>query len=171
MRGLTLRLLSAAAVLSLVLSWIADLISSRAHGPLLVLPLSSGAGLLLLAGVLLVLGLRVRRLRDGDRGSTLDRSWGPLTAALAQAVALLGAASLGWHALLSLGQLMLVPLRTDQGPLWLCLFQSAVGAVLVVIGWIVERFCRIPPEDPEADAVAERGPGPAQEGGLARWRD
>lgn len=171
MSGLTLRLLAAVAALSLVVSWIADLLSSRANGPLLVLPLPSGAGLLLLAGVLFVLGLRVRRLRDGDRGATLDRSWGPLTAALAQAVAILGALSLGWHALLSLDQLMLVPLRSDHGPLWLCLFQAAVGVVLAVIGWIVERFCRIPPEDPEAESAAERGPGPAREGGLARCRD
>ncbi|MCY1685093.1 DUF3180 domain-containing protein [Kocuria sp. SL71] len=87
---------------------------------------------------------------------------------------MLGALCLGWHAMLAVDQAALISLRTDQGPSWRCLFQAGVGVALAVVGWIVERFCRIPPEDPdaEADGAAERGRGrTAEEGGLARWRD
>lgn len=171
MKGLTIRVLAIVAALSFVAAWAADLLSDRLNGPLLALPLLSGIGLIVFAGVLLIMGLRVRRLRDGDREMTMDRSWGTITAALAQAAAILGALTLGWHAMLSVDQATLVTLRSDQGPLWLCLFQAGAGAVLIAIGWLVEWFCRIPPDDPEAEEAGETRPGPAHEGGLARGRD
>ena len=173
-KGLTLKLLAVIAAIAFMAGWIGQLLSVRLQGPLLALPVASGAALLVFAALLLVAGLRVRRLRDGDREIRMDRTWGTVIAALAQAVAVLGALCLGWHAMLAVDQAALISLRTDQGPLWRCLFQVVVGAVLAIIGWIVERFCRIPPEDPEADADAEprRGRGrTAEEGGLARWRD
>ncbi|WP_144794808.1 DUF3180 domain-containing protein [Kocuria palustris] len=168
MRGLTVRVLATVAALAFVAAWAADLLSGRLGGPLLALPVLSGVGLLVFAGVLLIMGLRVRRLRDGDRELSMDRSWGTITAALAQAAAILGGLTLGWHAMLVVDQAVLVPLRSDQGPLWGCLFQVGVGAVLIVIGWIVERFCRIPPDDPEAEEAGQTRPGTAPEGGLAR---
>ncbi|MER6928235.1 DUF3180 domain-containing protein [Kocuria palustris] len=173
-KGLTVRLLAVLAAVAFMSGWIAQLVSESLHGPLLALPVASGIALLVFAAILLVAGLRVRRLRDGDREIRMDRTWGTVIAALAQAVAVLGALCLGWHAMLAVDQAALISLRTDQGPLWRCLFQVGVGVALAVVGWIVERFCRIPPEDPdaEADGAAERGRGrTAEEGGLARWRD
>ncbi|MCT1602758.1 DUF3180 domain-containing protein [Kocuria sp. p3-SID1433] len=173
-KGLTVRLLAVLAAAAFMAGWIAQMISGAVHGPLLALPVASGIALLVFAAILLIAGLRVRRLRDGDREVRMDRTWGTVVAALAQAVAVLGALCLGWHAMLAVDQAALISLRTEQGPLWRCLFQVGVGAALAVIGWTVERFCRIPPEDPEAEAdgATERGPGrTAEEGGLARGRD
>lgn len=172
-KGLSMRLLAVVGAAAFMASWIADLISERVGGPLLALPLATGIALLAFAVVLLVLGLRVRRMRDGDAGVAMDRTWGVMTAALAQSAALLGALALGWHAFLSLDQAMLLAVRSQNTPLWVCLAQVGVGAVLVVVGWIVERFCRLPPEDPEAeDARRETGSGGAvEEGGMARNRD
>ena len=90
-KGLTVRLLAVLAAVAFMSGWIAQLVSESLHGPLLALPVASGIALLVFAAILLVAGLRVRRLRDGDREIRMDRTWGTVIAALAQAVAVLGA--------------------------------------------------------------------------------
>ncbi|NHU85624.1 DUF3180 domain-containing protein [Kocuria sp. JC486] len=177
MKYLTLRLLILVAALSFTAGWAADLLAGRLGGPLLSLPWAAGIALLVESLVLLVVGFQVRKIRDGDREITLDRTWGAVTAALAQANAVAGAMIAGWHGLLVIDQLTLVGVRSDQGPLWQVAGITAIGVLLTVIGWVVENFCRLPPDDPEedngsgreADGKSTRSrPRPAQEGGMAR---
>ncbi len=40
-------------------------------------------------------------------------------------------------------------LRGGEGILWNALLMGGGGVVMVVVGLVVERFCRIPPEDLE----------------------
>ena len=47
------------------------------------------------------------------------------------------------------------------------------GLALAVVGWVVEGFCRLPPDDPDAEESAEYRRGrekelPEGEGGYAR---
>lgn len=109
-----------------------------------------------LAGVLLVHGWPVKKLRDG----TTERFVSPLRAArtlvLAQAGALTGAALTGWYAA---GVLVLLPdadIESVRTQIWV-LFAHAVGSVgLAVAGMVVQSWCRLLPRDendeqPQAD--------------------
>lgn len=175
-KPLSLRLLVLIAAFSVTASWAADMLSGRLGGPLLSLPWAAGIALLIQVAVLFVVGLQVRKIRDGNREIRLDRTWGAVTAALAQANAIAGAILAGWHGLLIVDQAMLLPVRSHHGPLWLVTGMTVIGMVLLVVGWIVEGFCRLPPEDPGEESGAaggsgQQGPGkqrPAQEGGMAR---
>ncbi|WP_181954246.1 DUF3180 domain-containing protein [Kocuria coralli] len=173
MKYLSLRLLLLLAALSFTASWAAGMLSARLGGPLLSLPWAAGIALLVEAAVLLIVGLKIRKIRDGDREVRLDRTWGAVTASLAQANAVVGAMLAGWHGLLVVSQLTLLSVRSHHGPLWLAIGMTVIGVVLCVIGWIVEGFCRLPPEDDdEAGGSSGRTrPRPAQEGGMARTRD
>ena len=82
-KGLTVRLLAVLAAVAFMGGWIAQLVSESLHGPLLALPVASGIALLVFAAILLIAGLRVRKLRDGDREIRMDRTWGTVIAALA----------------------------------------------------------------------------------------
>ncbi|MDO5617927.1 DUF3180 domain-containing protein [Kocuria sp.] len=171
-RPLTIRLLVMLAALAFSGSWAADLLSGRLGGPLLTLPWAAGIALLIQAAVLVLLGLQVRKMRDGDSTVRMDRTWGAVTAALAQANAVVGALMAGWHGLLVIDQATLVTVRSNQAPLWLVIGMTAVGMVLCVVGRVVEGFCRLPPDDPEqpeGHQEPQRG-YPAQEGGMARTR-
>ena len=80
----------------------------------------------------------------------LDPILAAWTLVLAQACAYAGTVLLGWHAGIFLDQLRLWSLRSDQGITWLALAMAGGGLVMIVVGLLVERFCRIPPEDGEA---------------------
>lgn len=171
MKYLSLRLLILIAALSLTASWAADMLSTRLGGPLLSLPWAAGIALLVEAAALLIVGLQIRKMRDGDREVRMDRTWGAVTASLAQANAVVGAMLVGWHGLLIIDQATLLPVRSNHAPLWLAIGMTVIGIVLCVVGWIVENFCRLPPEDDESNgAPGHTRPRPAQEGGMARTR-
>ncbi|WP_449374116.1 DUF3180 domain-containing protein [Arthrobacter psychrolactophilus] len=124
-------------------------LTSRASLALPVLPLNSLVTMGLIAVVCLILGLKVRRWRDGKR----DKVLGPLLAArtlvLAQACAYAGAMLFGWHGGILLDQLTTIALREDLGVIWQIIALLTGGAVMVVVGIVVERFCKLPPEDNE----------------------
>jgi hypothetical protein len=153
--------------------WSANRLSTGAGGPLLILPWASLAAVAAVAVGLLVLGLRVKRYQDGLHPERFDPLVAARTAAGAQAVAWAGAMLTGWHGAIAVEQLALVSVRSDQGPLWASLGHAAAGVVLVVVGWVVESFCKLPPDDPDAEEGAEYRRGrekelPEGEGGYAR---
>ncbi|NQD90984.1 DUF3180 family protein, partial [Paenarthrobacter sp. CM16] len=67
-----------------------------------------------------------------------------------------GTLLLGWHAGISMDLLRIGSLRGGEGILWNALLMGGGGVVMVVVGLVVERFCRIPPEDLEGGTA---GPG------------
>ncbi|MGQ1798328.1 DUF3180 domain-containing protein [Kocuria oceani] len=173
MHVLTVPALLLCAAAAGALGWTANRLSTGAGGPLLILPWVSLAAVAAAAVALLVLGLRVKHYQEGAHPERFDPLVAARTAAGAQAAAWAGAVLTGWHAAIAVDQLALLSVRSEQGPLWACLAHAAGGLVLAVVGWIVEAFCKLPPDDPEAEGDAEYGRGrqkelPEGEGGYAR---
>ncbi|GAA1141942.1 hypothetical protein GCM10009672_10560 [Nesterenkonia lutea] len=146
-----------------------------------VLPRTSLITLLGIAAILLTLGLLVWRdqrqiAAAAEKGHRTSRRLHPLQAvrvvAAGQAGAYAGALIAGWHA----GILMdLVPAASLTAPtVNSSLLMITGGVIWVIIGFIVELLCRIPPdENPPGDDEAKRGQprrstGPIPEEGYAR---
>lgn len=139
--------LTGVAVAVAVLGLLATELSSRASLALPVLPLSSLATMGLIAVVCIVLGLKVRRWRDGKRDKALDPLLAARTVVLAQACAYAGAVLLGWHGGILLHQLPTVALRAELGVIWQIATLMGGGLAMVAVGIAVERFCKVPPDD------------------------
>ncbi|WP_218220928.1 DUF3180 domain-containing protein [Nesterenkonia sp. Act20] len=149
-----------------------------------VLPRTSLITLLGIAAIILTLGLLVyrdqrqiaRAAEQGLRAPRAPRRLHPLQAvrvvAAGQAGAYAGALIAGWHA----GVLMdLMPSVSLTAPTVISsLLMITGGAIWVIIGFVVELLCRIPPDEnsPEGDRAKSRGPrrstGPIPEEGYAR---
>lgn len=125
-------------------------------------PMLMGLVPVALAVVLLVLGLRVRRLKEGKE-TTLTVLGALRVALFAKASSLVGAFLTGTYGLWAAYYLFApdAPLMREQS--WAC-GGGAVGClVLTIVGAIVERWCRVDPpedEDLEADKAAPSGVDP-----------
>ncbi len=129
--------------------WLVTELTSRASMPLPVLPLSSLITMGLIVVVCLILGFKVRHWRDGNRDKVLDPLMAARTVVLAQACAYAGTVLFGWHAGIMLDQLPTISMRVDLGVIWQIAALLAGGLVMVAVGVMVERFCKLPPEDTE----------------------
>lgn len=109
-------------------------------------PAVSGVGLLLLAAVILVQGRQVRRLVAGER-TRLTPIQAARVAALAKASALGGGAVAGYFAAQLLLTLDTLQAPGSRGQAWASGGALAACVVLVVVGLVVESWCRLPPED------------------------
>ncbi|MHA7304309.1 DUF3180 domain-containing protein [Arthrobacter sp. TMN-49] len=144
--------LVAMGIILAVIGFVATELTSRASLPLPVLPLSSLITMGLIAIVCLILGLKVRRWRDGNRDKVLDPLMAARTVVLAQACAYAGAMLFGWHTGILIDQLPTIALRVELAVIWQLVALMAGALVMVVVGVIVERFCKLPPEDNEPPA-------------------
>ncbi|WP_413249597.1 DUF3180 domain-containing protein [Sinomonas flava] len=165
--------LSIVVVLAGIVGLAVNAYAQRASMPTPVLPLSALASMGVIAVVTLVLGFRVLRWRTGHRKRMLDPIFAARTLVLGHACAYAGAVLLGWHAGVIADQIPILTSRSDNPIVLQALGMMAGGVVMVTIGFIVERFCRIPPEDgddaegtPGGD-IAGGGRAPDAEGGLA----
>ena len=146
----------------------ANSLANRASAPTPVLPLSALASMGVIAAVTLVLGIRVLRWRNGHRTRMLDPIFAARTLVLAHACAYAGAVLLGWHGGVIAEQVPLLTSRITTPVVQTAVLMIAGGVVMVAIGFIVERFCRIPPEDlDDEEGLSEGGRAPDAEGGLA----
>lgn len=183
MRYLTVLSLVVVALVAAVVGWSINQALTGQSQSMLILPWGSLLAEAAAAAVLVYFGLRLRAYRDPEgerrrrRRAPADRKpydpvWGVGTAAAAQAVAYYGALTAGWHAGIGVDQVMLLGARTTQEPLWLCVAQVVAGALLMVVGWVVENWCKLPPDDPDAEKDTPYGgrqdPYTAGEGGYAR---
>ena len=128
--------------------WIAQLYAAS-HS--LAAPVLHWASLITLGAVVLItllLGLRVLRYRQGKLKRRLDPIQAARTLVLAQSSAYAGALIAGWH----LGILIdLLPAAgVTSSAVLLSLVMIAAGVLMVSVGWVVEQFCKLPPEDPSA---------------------
>ncbi|WP_347109152.1 DUF3180 domain-containing protein [Paenarthrobacter sp. S56] len=135
------------AVVSALIGWVATTATNRYSMPTPVLPLSALATMGVIALLTLVMGIQVLRWRNGKKKTMLDPIMAARTLVLAQACAYAGTLLLGWHAGISLDLLRIGTLRSGEGILWNALLMGGGGVVMIVVGLVVERFCRIPPED------------------------
>lgn len=115
-------------------------------GTLLPVPGLLWAGLAVIAAVLLLLGLSVRRLTEG-RGTRMDVLRAARVAMFAKACSLCGAAFTGYFAaqLLVAWANINAPVMREHAVASAAAGLAAAG--LVVVGLIVEGWCRLPPED------------------------
>lgn len=146
-------LLLVIAVALAVLGWLAALISGRYSLNTPVLPLTGLLTMGVIVALTLILGIRVLRWRNGTKKKMLNPILAAWTLVLAQACAYTGTVLLGWHAGIFLDQLRLWSVRSGQALTWETLSMAGGGLVMVVVGLVVERFCRIPPEDGDADGT------------------
>jgi len=162
-----LRLLLIGVILA-VAGWSATVVTSRYSMATPVLPATALATIGVIVAITLILGIRVLRWRNSLKDSTkkktvLDPLLAARTLVLAQACAYAGTVLLGWHVGIFLDQLRIWSLRSDQGITWLALAMAGGGLVMIVVGLLVERFCRIPPEDGDTKGVDGK-PGRAVRG-------
>jgi hypothetical protein len=162
-----LRLLLIGVILA-VAGWSATVVTSRYSMATPVLPATALATMGVIVAITLILGIRVLRWRNSLKDRTkkktvLDPLLAARTLVLAQACAYAGTVLLGWHVGIFLDQLRIWSLRSDQGITWLALAMAGGGLVMIVVGLLVERFCRIPPEDGDTKGVDGK-PGRAVRG-------
>jgi len=142
-----------------------------------VLPRTSLITLLGIAAILLTLGLLVwrdqRRITAAaQKGERSPRSLHPLQAvrvvAAGQAGAYAGALIAGWHAGILID---LIPAAALSAPnVNSSLLMITGGVIWVIIGFVVELLCRVPPDENPKDQRREprRNTGPIPEEGYAR---
>ena len=145
-------LLLAICVVVAVAGWSATMISGRYSLATPVLPLTGLLTMGVIVALTLVLGIRVLRWRNGKKKKMLNPILAAWTLVLAQACAYTGAMLLGWHAGIFLDQLRFWSIRSGLDVTWLALGMAGGGLAMIMVGLVVERFCKIPPEDGETDA-------------------
>ena len=153
-----LRLMLIGIILA-VAGWAATVVTSRYSMATPVLPATALATMGVIVAITLILGIRVLRWRNSitnanaKKKTELDPLLAARTLVLAQACAYAGTVLLGWHVGIFLDQLRIWSLRSDQGITWLALAMAGGGLVMIVVGLLVERFCKIPPEDGDTKGV------------------
>lgn len=149
-----------------VAGWSATVVTTRYSLATPVLPVTALATMAVIVVITLILGIRVLRWRNSTkRKEALDPILAARTLVLAQACAYAGTVLLGWHVGIFLDQLRIWNLRSDQGITWVAIAVAGGGLVMIVVGLLVERFCRIPPED--TDAAGDGKPGHGVRGEAA----
>ena len=134
-------------------------LSNGGHAPLSP-PLSLTASLVLVAGVLLVFGLRLRRQIRKQPGA-IDPFHAVRLLVTARAGQIVGAlfGGFGFGLLLSLTGRSVAASSTTWLPMALVIVS---GAALFACAALVEHWCRVPPgDDPEERSEFEPEPGPA----------
>lgn len=135
-------------------------LSSRGM-PTLVPPLTLPTSLVLIAGVLLALGLRLRR-QVRTRPGAVNPFQAVRLLAAARSAQIVGALLGGFGGGLALSLLgRSVPAPTST---WLPMLLALVGgAILVACAAVTEHLCRVPPGDGPEGGGEEADPGPADQ--------
>ena len=135
-----------------VASWaVLDAIANRVESPV-PLPWTVPVGILILAGVVLVAGLEVRRWLAGRRDRPLDPLLAARVAVLAKAAAYTGGGLVGWY--LAQAVLLLPDLVGDRRSRFVIALLAALTAVgLACVGLLAQRWCRLPPEEPGEEEI------------------
>lgn len=163
-----LRLILIGVILA-VAGWSGTVITSRYGMATPVLPATALATMGVIVAITLILGIRVLRWRNSVKPNStakktvLDPLLAARTLVLAQACAYAGTVLLGWHVGIFLDQLRIWSFRSNQDITWLALGMAGGGLVMIIVGLVVERFCRIPPEDGDTKGVDGK-PGRAARG-------
>lgn len=147
MRSIRYNWLALIGVVAGLAGWLLNLLATRNGFPAPTLHTGSLLTMALIVAFTLVLGLKVRAWRNGKREKPLDPILAARTLVLAQACAYTGAVVFGWHSGILVDQLSLVQLRGFTGAVWGSIAMLAGGIAMVVVGLVVERFCKLPPED------------------------
>ncbi|WP_104181123.1 DUF3180 domain-containing protein [Arthrobacter sp. B0490] len=153
MSTLRFRWLALVGLVAGFVGWLVNWLATRNGFGTPTLPLTSLVTTAVIIGITLVFGRRVLRWRNGDHDRPLDPILATRTLVLAQACAYAGALSLGWHAGIFVDQAALLPVRSATAPLWGSAALMAGGIIMIMVGLVVEDFCRLPPDDDGSGAA------------------
>jgi H+/Cl- antiporter ClcA len=144
---LQFRWLAVVGLVAGLAGWLVNWFATRNGYGTPTLPLTSLVTTAAIIGITLFFGRRVLQWRNGRRDRPLDPILATRTLVLAQACAYAGAVTLGWHAGILVDQAMLLPVRSATAPLWGSVALIVGGIVMIMVGLVVENFCRLPPDD------------------------
>jgi Protein of unknown function (DUF3180) len=138
------------ALVSTALGWVLlDAWAGRGGEPL-PLPWTAPIGTVALALAVIASGLPVRRWLRGTNPRPPNMLMAARTAVLAKAAVYVGAVLAGWYAAQAL-----VVLPRLEGARRTRLVEAAVASLcavgLALAGWLVQRWCTLPPKDRDAD--------------------
>ncbi len=153
MSSLRFRWLALVGLMAGLAGWLVNWLASRNGYGTPTLPLTSLITTAVIIGITLVFGRRVLKWRNGERDRPLDPILAARTLVLAQACAYAGALNLGWHAGIFVDQVTLLSVRSTTAPLWGSVALMAGGIVMIMVGLVVENFCRLPPDDDGSGAA------------------
>ncbi|GAB3677659.1 DUF3180 domain-containing protein [Angustibacter aerolatus] len=122
-----------------------------------MLPWSAPLLLLVVSGAVLAAGWPVRQWTRGGRDRPLDPIRAARTAVLAKAAQVAGSLLTGWYAAQALVLAPDADVSARRDALVRALVTLAASALLWGVGWLVERWCRVPPEDDRQGRVPPRG--------------
>jgi hypothetical protein len=140
------------AALITVAGWLALRWWVRSGHELPLLPWTAPAVMAVLAAAVLVAGWQVRQWTRGRRERALDPLRAARTVVLAKAAQYAGALLTGWYAAQALVVLPTVDVEPRRDLLVRGLVSLVAAAVLWVVGWVVERWCRVPVDDEQPPA-------------------
>lgn len=153
MSSLRFRWLALVGLMAGLAGWLVNWLASRNGYGTPTLPLTSLITTAVIIGITLVFGRRVLKWRNGERDRPLDPILAARTLVLAQACAYAGALNLGWHAGIFVDQVTLLSVRSTTASLWGSVALMAGGIVMIMVGLVVENFCRLPPDDDGSGAA------------------
>lgn len=160
MQSTKLSHLSIVAVVAVVGGWSLATLAMTSGWGMPLLPWGAAITLFVMAVIVLVLGLPIRRWNQGERDKPLDPIRAARVLVLAKASSLVGSVFLGW----SLGLVVyILPLLSQPAwpdRIWQALGCGAAALVLIIVGLIVEYFCRIPPEDGDEEPAVPGNDSP-----------
>ena len=135
-----------------LLSWmLLDILQRRGADPLPV-PWTAPAGLLMLAGLVLVAAREVRRYVQGRRRQPLSPLVAARIAVLSAASSYVGALLTGWY---SAQAALIVPVLVgERRERFVLAAVAAVAAILLAAaGMLGQRWCRRPPDPDDQDGA------------------
>lgn len=148
MRALGARALATVGLVVAVLAY-AVARSLDDHGVALPLPWTSPAVVAFLALVVVLVGWPVRRYNRGQRDERFDPLRAARAGVLAQAAAVTGAALAGVYAAMALVLAPTAPIEPRRADLVRALVAFVAALLLLAAGVVVQRWCRLPPDDDE----------------------
>jgi Protein of unknown function (DUF3180) len=135
------------AVVVALAGWLGLRWWSRSGHELPMLPWTAPGAMALLGAAVLVSGWQVRQWTRGRRRRRLDPLRAARTVVLAKAAQYAAALLSGWYAAQTLVVLPTVDIEPRRDLLVRGLVSLLAAVALWVIGWVAERWCRVPVDD------------------------
>lgn len=103
----------------------------------------------------LAMGIRVKRYTSGKATSPISPIAAARTLVLAQAGTYAGSAIAGWHIGILIG--LLGASGTGSSAVKSSLLMIGGALVMAIVGWVVEQFCKLPPDEPTTPEGRAKG--------------
>lgn len=103
----------------------------------------------------LIMGIRIKAFTSGRTRKRVNPIAAARALVLAQASVYAGTTIAGWHGGILLGLLASAPMSSSVVKSSLVMIGGAL--VMVIVGWVVEQFCKLPPEDPSDPEAKTKG--------------